>query len=171
MLKFAAGCWVMMAVTGPGYKLRVNLQATLSRHKAISLSSGVCRYHRHHAGVQGAMCRRVQTVLKAPGFLGRMLDSYDIWTSFGFYEFSPLSPGCCWPGGGAAWLQPDHLPPARGTEQTWAGLRGDAALQRDVMKWLFSIWQRGLDNLWGRCPGIIKGRVKIFITYLTTYIM
>ena len=40
MLKFAAGCWVMMAVTGPGYKLRVNLQATLSRHKAISSHLG-----------------------------------------------------------------------------------------------------------------------------------
>ena len=84
MLKFAAGCrvvlgcWVVLAVTGPGYKLRVNLQATLSRHKAISLSSEVRRYHRHHVRAQGAMCCGVQTVFKAPGFLGRMLDSYDI---------------------------------------------------------------------------------------------
>ena len=84
MLKFAAGCrvvlgcWVVLVVTGPGYKLRVNLQATLSRHKAISLGSSVGRYHRHHVGAQGAMFRGVQTVFKAPGFLGRMLDSYDI---------------------------------------------------------------------------------------------
>ena len=74
----AGWCWVVLAVTGPGYKLRVNLQATLSRHKDISLGSSVGRYHRHHVGAQGAMFRGVQTVFKAPGFLGRMLDSYDI---------------------------------------------------------------------------------------------
>ena len=103
----AGWCWVVLAVTGPGYKLRVNLQATLSRHKDISLGSSVGRYHRHHVGAQGAMFRGVQTVFKAPGFLGRMLDSYDIWTSCVFTSFlrCPSIAADPAPGGGAAWLE------------------------------------------------------------------
>ena len=65
MLKFAAGCWVMMAVTGPGYKLRVNLQATLSgtrpshSHLGSAATTATLREHREQCAAVCKLCLKL----------------------------------------------------------------------------------------------------------------